>query len=391
MLEALTRRGFLHRLDSLARAGTAAPAEAILDLLVDLFSLQDESVLPETRELCLDLIARVMPRVAAEAAAEPLRRLAAMPALPARRLMEWAAGPIATAAPFLEHGRNLSNGDLVRILLNATPAHLRAAARRSELSERVTDLIVLRGDREAMRRLAGNKSARLSRASFNALAGFAATDAALKSALILRSDLPASVVEKLWPGLRLEQQAQLIASGWRYSPAEMEEIGRETAAELMNAVRNGRIPKSVDSYRTLVADGELSLSAALAEILDGGRLVEAAQLAGRVLGISEGIAVNLLYGSYDRGAAILACHGELEDEVVLQLACARSRLPWVRSTDIRHALTLAREMLKSEALDLLIALEGLWVVRASEDDDGRRRFRSRGERRTGGPSGIRAG
>ena len=59
---------------------------------------------------------------------------------------------------------------------------------------------------------------------------------------------------------------------------------------------------------------------------------------------------------------------------VLLLACARSRLPRVASTEIRHALALTDEISKSEAEALIAAMEKLWASGIANTGE-RRRFR----------------
>jgi uncharacterized protein (DUF2336 family) len=374
MAEPQGQRKLLEKFDAVARRGADASKDDVLDLLVDLFAARGEGMSAATLDSCLDLLFVASSWATAPARTKALARLVHLPATPSSRLLAWAAGPIETAEPVLRHARHLTSADLLRVLVEASPAHLRAAASRSELPESVTDLILLRGDREAILLLALNRSARLSRSSFNALAAMAQSNTAMRDALIRRSDLPGRVVEKLWPSLDGDLRARLIASGWRYSMAEIEEIGREASAGLPQEVGAGPLPRSLDAYRTLVETEAVPLSDALAELIKAGRLVEAGQLIARVRGMPEGVALNLLCGAYERGAAVLARHLALKDEAVLLLACARSRLPRVASTEIRHALALTDEISKSEAEALIAAMEKLWASGIANTGE-RRRFR----------------
>ena len=91
--------------------------------------------------------------------------------------------------------------------------------------------------------------------------------------------------------------------------SEIDAVGREVSAVLVDKVRSGSLPQSIDTYAALVRDGRVALDEALTEVLETGRLVEAAQLIARVLGLAEGVALNLLYGVYDQGAAVLVKRG----------------------------------------------------------------------------------
>jgi hypothetical protein len=172
-------------------------------------------------------------------------------------------------------------------------------------------------------------------------------------------------------------KARLVASGWRYSMSEIGEVGREVSAGLVEKVRSGALPQSIDTYATLVRDARVTLEEALEEVLETGRLVEAAQLIARVLGLPEGVALNLLYGVYDQGAAVLAKRAGLGEALVLRIVGARAGLAWVRSTDPRRALTATSEMSMDEADAVLVELAKLWEAGVA-NTGGRRRFRAGG-------------
>ena len=214
-----------------ARPGEVAQGP-LLELVVDLFLAQSEVEEPERRRACLDLALSLVPRAAPEA--------------------------------------------------------LRAIASRPGLTEDVADAIVRRGDRDAVALLVANRSARLAPGSLAAVADLAWRDAGLRGAFVQRSDLPGAIVDKLWPSLHSGFKARLIASGFRYSMSEVEEVGRETSAALSDAGRSGALPQSIDTYAALVRDRLIAIDEALVEIMQNGRLVEAAQLIARCLGLRRG-------------------------------------------------------------------------------------------------------
>jgi uncharacterized protein (DUF2336 family) len=368
------RQGLLARLDALARGGDV-PCDAVLDLIADLFVAQGEGMGAAARDACLDLAALLIPRAAPQAQAAALRRLAASPAVPPDRLSAWARGPAAVAAPVIEHGARLASSEILEILRVSGPEHVRAAARRPSLGEGLADYIVARGDGPALALLLANRSAHLSEKALGAAADLAWRDAGVRDALVQRSDLPGDVVDRLWPALHAGFKARLVASGFRYSMSEVAEVGREASAATVEAVRSGSLPQSVDTYAALVRDNLIGLDEALVEIMQTGRLVEAAQLVARCLRLDEGVVLNLLYGVYDHGPAVLARHAALSDDVCLRIAEARARLSWVPSTDLRRMLATAKGIAAEEAAEILGALQGLWQAGVANTGE-RRRFRS---------------
>src|SRR6204780_2952737 len=105
-----------------------------------------------------------------KARAELSQRLAPIGNAPAEILCRLAKDDdISVAGPVLQQSRRLGETDLVEIAETKSQAHLLAIAGRPRIAERVTNVLVRRGDREVARSVAENKGARLSDQSFDAL------------------------------------------------------------------------------------------------------------------------------------------------------------------------------------------------------------------------------
>jgi uncharacterized protein (DUF2336 family) len=97
---------------------------------------------------------------------------------------------LAVAEPILERSSRLSDDDLVAIAAQKEQGHLLAVSRRQALSERVTGVLVERGDQRVVQAVAENKGAKLSGGTLASLAKKAAGDSNLRSALLKRVDTP---------------------------------------------------------------------------------------------------------------------------------------------------------------------------------------------------------
>jgi hypothetical protein len=264
--------------------------------------------------------------------------------------------------------------DLMRLVTELSPAHLRAVARRPSLGETVTDLLVLRGRPRAVTLALLNRNARFSQTSLTTLAERAGADGSLRTALVQRSDLPDPIVERLWPLLDAGHKARLLASGWRYSMGEIEEVGRETGAALLAAVRDGTLPQGVDTYRSLVEEGRVSLSEALDEVVGAGRLVEAAQLVARLTAHrEEWRSISSTASTTGASPSSPGARG-LDEAVLTGLACARARLPFIGGSDVRRTLKAREETTPEEAAEVLDLLDTLWWAGVSNGGT-RRRFK----------------
>jgi uncharacterized protein (DUF2336 family) len=107
---------------------------------------------------------------------------------------------ILVASPVLKRSPVLDEETLIEIAQVKGPGHLLALAERKTLSSEVTDAIVRRGDREAVRRAAGNAGARFSERGYSELIRRAGQDGVLTLAIGQRDDLSDQRLKDLLAG-----------------------------------------------------------------------------------------------------------------------------------------------------------------------------------------------
>ena len=93
------------------------------------------------------------------------------------------------ARPVLERAAVLGDEDLAAVAAQKSQEHLLALCRRAQLSERVTDILVDRGDERVVCAVAGNEGASLSERALCALVEKARGDETLQAALEGRASL----------------------------------------------------------------------------------------------------------------------------------------------------------------------------------------------------------
>jgi uncharacterized protein (DUF2336 family) len=107
---------------------------------------------------------------------------------------------IAIAGPLLRRSPVLDENLLVEIAREKGQEHLLAMAERPTLSTGVTDVIVRRGDRDVVRRTAGNAGAAFSATGYSALIKRAGQDGVLTLAIGQRDDLSDDNLKELLAG-----------------------------------------------------------------------------------------------------------------------------------------------------------------------------------------------
>jgi uncharacterized protein (DUF2336 family) len=119
---------------------------------------------------------------------------------------------IAVAGPVLKLAPRLPEADLVDVASTKGQAHLHAISARRTLGEAVTDVLVRRGDRDVARRVADNRSARISEKGFCRLVKRAEEDGILAEKVGLRPDIPAPIFRDLLTKATAVVHRRLIAS-----------------------------------------------------------------------------------------------------------------------------------------------------------------------------------
>ena len=260
---------------------------------------------PERSANEVNLFDEIMDKVLAEV--EPLarrelsERLADLDVAPRRTLVRLAIDAIDVAEPVLARSSALRDEDLAPIAREQSQDHLMAIARRKTLSERVTDILVERGNDAVAGTVTGNDGARFSEAGFEWLAARASASETILNRLVLRSDLPERIGNELLPVL-----ASLIADKIDVTNAQAANVSTRKLIDDARSLLVERLRAAVSRSRPLailndqVARGNLTVAEAVVELADADELVDLAAFVGLRLGVrSETVVRSLFLGGED--------------------------------------------------------------------------------------------
>jgi uncharacterized protein (DUF2336 family) len=195
------------------RSGTATSRAEVLRRITDLFLAGADTF--EERQVGVfdDVLCGLIDKIEREAVAKLSQDIAELPRAPcmlSRRLSRHE--DIAIAGPVLRHSVVLSENDLVEVAQNKGQLHLEAIANRSQVSERVSDILIDRGNSIVLTTVAGNTGARFSTRGYKSLLGKAENDASIASAVLGRSDLTPEMFRRLVAQASATVQQRLLAS-----------------------------------------------------------------------------------------------------------------------------------------------------------------------------------
>lgn len=179
-------------LEDAVRDGTSAKRVNTLRRVTDLFLHDGERLNDEQVKVFDDVLGLLITRVETRAKAELSKRLAPLDYAPFEVIQHLAKDDdVAVAGEVLAYSSRVTTDTLLEVASTKGQDHLLAISGRAHLPEKVTDVIVDRGEVRVIRRLANNTGARFSEAGYSGIVARAGDDDELTEILGLRIDLPA--------------------------------------------------------------------------------------------------------------------------------------------------------------------------------------------------------
>ena len=232
-------------LEEAVRSGSSAKRISTLRQVTDLFLHDAERLSDDQVKVFDDVLCHLVARVEARVKAEVSGRLASVENAPLGVIerLAW-DDQIAVAGSVLANSSRLTTSTLVEIAKKKGQEHLLAISGRTDLPEAVTDVIVDRGERQVIRNLAGNASARFSETGYRGMVAHAESDDELTELLGVRIDLPVNFLRELLQRATEAVRARLAS----IAPAELQEEIKRVLKTISGTAR-GESPPMRDFSR----------------------------------------------------------------------------------------------------------------------------------------------
>lgn len=325
--------------------------DGALGLIVDVLVERGPALPPEKREECAELALAIARRCSPRDVAFATHRLASLDYV--SRSLVLAMAQIAAAAqgpareePAQEEAEPLD--EMARKVEAASAVELRVIASSEKLSEQASARLIARGDPEATAACLRNRKARLSLGSFAGVALEAKADETLRKALCERADIPEDVLPDFWPACADAEKARLLVAGFS-NDFDAPEGPASSASE-----------ETYQGYET-----ERQLAELVLQHTKPASLPRAAKMLAERAGVDEGLAFDLICGSYERGLVLLARAAELDEWAFLKIVCSRLKQISGQTTPHR-ALRNFRECSRDEARAVLSQVTDVKSLMAQE-------------------------
>ncbi len=244
-------RSLIDELIGSVTSGTPRHRVRVLQRVADLFVAGSRRYSNEQIALFDDVLQKLAAEIEYKARVKLAQRLAYLDNAPPRLMRSLAFDDaIGVAGPVLANSPQLSDDDLAENAATKSQDHLQAIAQRIKLSEKVTDVLVDRGNRRVVRTVAANRGARFSLAGYGKLTARARYDRKLTLTLGQRSDIPRQFFLKLVENASAAVRAKLIAGNPELAAAIRDTVGivagalqkdsREASPEYAIAARDAK-------------------------------------------------------------------------------------------------------------------------------------------------------
>jgi uncharacterized protein (DUF2336 family) len=268
----------LAQLQSLARERLPGKRHELLRVLTGVF-FESPDLRPQERVLFDDILEKVLDEVEPLARQEFAERLAARVDAPRRVVVKLAGDTIAVAAPVLTYSPVLQDDDLAPLAREKSQDHLLAIAKRPWVSERITDILVDRGNSLVLDSIAENFGAKFSPLGGAALVAKARKRGTLWQRLAVRRDLADCIADQMAPALADSIAAETSRRGVDLDTTQSQALLWESKQTLAKRLRAATAPaRSLDELMTLMAEGHFLLCDVVIELADADRVVDLAQL-----------------------------------------------------------------------------------------------------------------
>ncbi|HEU5017660.1 MAG TPA: DUF2336 domain-containing protein [Pseudolabrys sp.] len=186
----MVEQSVIAELEGAFASGSTEKQADILRRITDLFLAGAGTYAADQTDLFDGVLYRLTERIETKARAELARRLAPVDEAPPATVRRLAYDEsIEVAAPILRQSR-LAESDLLAVARLNGQGRLLAISKRASISEKVSDVLVTRGDRDVVLSISRNSGARFSDAGYGKLVSRSIGDDELATCIGLRKDIP---------------------------------------------------------------------------------------------------------------------------------------------------------------------------------------------------------
>lgn len=248
----MEERSLIAEIEGTFASGSVEKQAEIVRRVTDLFLAGADNYSDEHVDLFDGVISRLAEKIETKARAELAHRLAPADNAPPMTVRNLARDKsIEVAGPILSRSNRLTDEDLLAIASDDSQDRLLAISKRFRLSEKVSDALVMHGNRDVVLSVTRNEGARFSDAGYGKLVDRSINDEVLAICVSMRKDIPQAHFNALIAKASEVVFEKLVAS----NPHAVYEVHRVLAD--ITGQDAGAQPKAKRDYREAAAQFDI--------------------------------------------------------------------------------------------------------------------------------------
>ncbi|MTI45468.1 uncharacterized protein DUF2336 [Roseibium hamelinense] len=346
----------LTKLAELATDTSATGRKSLVSAVTDMFMTADKDRVEQISLIFGDIVLKVLGQLEHEARLALAKRVSEHDQAPTKLMKALATDEADVAAPVLQNSPVFDADDLVDIASNATMDHLVAIAKRKKIEEKVTSVLVERGDDKVLTTVAENEGARFYDEAFELLVQRAKAVPAIQEALISRKDLPHDAARHLVPFLSHELAERVKSLG---ADSVLVEVMAERAAEEVTA-RARRLEDEREQTNKIineVAAGTRKIDDAVAYFAKQDKAAELGMLLAKVSHLPLGSVSTLIYSKSDKPLIILCKANDVSEMAYKSVLTMRAKRLNLGGLELNEAIKRYASLPKSGAVRSLESIK----------------------------------
>ena len=188
----------LKELIAVAKEGSSDKRRDLLREITDVFMAAPDRYTSSEMQHFDVIMSRVTEQVETALRKELAEKLADVPNAPHGLIKQLARDEISVAEPVLRRSEALTEEDLLSIVRQRGPAHMKAISKRRKVTPKLTAALVERGDEAVLATLADNEGAEFSEQSMETMVVQSRSLKSLQRPLAERIDLPPRLLTKMY-------------------------------------------------------------------------------------------------------------------------------------------------------------------------------------------------
>ena len=240
----------------LAREGSTEKRRELLRKITDAFLEQPDERSDREAKLFDEIVGAVAADLETQVRVELARKVALSDAPVHRTARRLAMDVIEVARPVIENSKALTEHDILDVIEQKSQEHMLAVTARSDIGETVSSALVAKGDDRVVVSLLENRTARISRETYQVVAERANASPVLQAPLVRNQKVPLDLLNTIYLKVGAELRRDIMQRFHGVSPGELE--AALEASRIQLAADYGALPEDFQEARMAVQELEAS-------------------------------------------------------------------------------------------------------------------------------------